>query len=90
MKLNIIKTFIQRIFATINKIFDAIFWQPLRGGNGVTQPDELAKYTITMLGIYMVYREGISEVQLYTDTEFGIVFSAVVAITGVQSYFKKD
>jgi uncharacterized membrane protein (DUF373 family) len=62
--------------------------QPLRGGNGVTQPDELAKFLITWVGIWMVVQEGIVEGQQYTDMQFSTVFGAVVAVAGLQMYFQ--
>lgn len=73
----------------INLIGNAFIWQPLRGGNGITQPNELAKYLITWVGIWMVFQEGIHPEQQFTDYQFGIVFAAVVAIAGFQLAYPK-
>lgn len=79
---------IRKVKDFFNLIGNAFIWQPLRGGNGVTQPDELAKWLITWSGIWMVFHEGITEGQQFTDAKFGVVFAAVVAIASVQKYFK--
>lgn len=73
----------------IDLVFNAFLWQPLRGGNGVTQPNELAKYLTTWAGIWMVFHEGVTEGQQFTDYQFGIVFGAVVAIAGFQLIYPK-
>ena len=77
---------------TIRNFFNlagnAFVWQPLRGGNGVTQPDELAKFLITWTGIWMVVWEGIHDGSQFSDMEFTTVFAAVVAVAGLQMYFK--
>lgn len=35
-------------------IFNSLFFEPIRGGNGVTQMDELAKYVMIWLCVYAV------------------------------------
>ena len=70
-------------------VFNSFIWQPLRGGNGVTNPNELAKWVITWVGIWMVIQEGIQPEQQFTDYQFGIVFAAVVAIAGFQLHYNK-
>jgi hypothetical protein len=83
-----------KFFKSIGDFFkligNAFVWQPLRGGNGVTQPDELAKFLITWCGIWMVFHEGMNEGVQFTDLQFGTVFAAVVAVAGLQMYFKKN
>lgn len=37
------------IFIERKTLYNALFLQPIRGGNGVTQMDELAKYVIVVL-----------------------------------------
>ena len=69
-------------------VLNAFIWHPLRGGNGVTQPNELAKWVITWVGVWMVIQEGINPEQQFTDSQFGIVFAAVVAIAGFQLHYK--
>ena len=72
-----------------NLIGNAFVWQPLRGGNGVTQPDELAKFLIVWSGIWMVFYEGLHIGEQFSDAKFGTVFAAVVAVAGLQMYFNK-
>ena len=74
----------------INLIGNAFIWQPLRGDNGRTQPDELAKWLITWIGIWMVYYEGVTEGEQYSDSKFLYVFGAVTVIAGLKMYFKKE
>jgi len=80
----------KRIRNFFNLIGNAFIWQPLRGGNGVTQPDELAKFLITWCGIWMVIQEGINPGTQFTDVQFATVFGAVVAVAGLQMYFKNQ
>ena len=80
----------KKITNFFNLIGNAFVWQPLRGGNGVTQPNELAKFLITWCGIWMVIQEGVHEGQQFTDVQFATVFAAVVAVAGLQMYFKKQ
>lgn len=77
----------KKIISFIVLVANTFIWQPVRGGNGVTQPDELAKWSITVAGIWMVFHEGLTPAQQFTDAQFGIVFAAVVAIAGVQLHY---
>jgi len=78
----------KRIRNFLNLIGNSFIWDPLRGDNGKTQPDELAKWLITWCGIWMAIIEGIYDGQQFTDAKFIAVFTAVVAVAGLQ-VFKK-
>jgi len=72
----------------INLIGNAFIWEPIRGGNGVTQMEELSRFLIVWCGIWVVFYEGLNEGQQFTDLQFTTVFAAVVAVAGLQMYFK--
>lgn len=80
----------KKIINIIIFLVNSLIWQPLKGNDGVTQMDELAKYLITLSGIWMVFYEGVQSEQQFTDFQFGTVFGAVVAVAGLQMYFKKN
>jgi len=78
-----------RIKNFFNLLGNSFIWQPLRGGNGVTQPDELAKFLITWTGVWMVFYEGFTCGEQFSTEKFLVVFGAVVTIAGLQMYHKK-
>lgn len=78
----------KKIKEFIYLVGNSFIWQPLRGDNGITNPNELAKWLITWVGVWMVFQEGIHTGQQFTDTQFGIVFAAVVAIAGIQLHYE--
>jgi hypothetical protein len=62
--------------------------QPLRGGNGVVQMDEFAKYCLVWILIYMVYREGQSEQHYYDVSIFWAMVIGIFLIAGVKEIVK--
>ena len=68
------------VFVLLNRkvLFRALFLEPIRGGNGITQMDELAKYILLMLAIVVTFNNLDSETTLYA------VLGAAVTIAGLQ------
>ena len=60
--------------------------QPLRGGNGVVQMDEFAKYVMMVLLIYMVYREGQDESHYYDVSVFWAMVVGAFLIAGIKEF----
>lgn len=72
----------------IRMMFNALFLQPIRGGNGVTQLDELGKYGVIWVTVWTIIYEGIRMDQQFTDVQFVAILSLLAGIIGVQLYFK--
>ena len=68
------------IFVAINRktLFKSLFLEPIRGGNGVTQMDELAKYVIIILSIVVTFYNLTSTLTLQ------ILLGSLVIIAGIQ------
>lgn len=66
-------------------LFESLFLQPIRGGNGATKPDELAKWTLTALTVVGFFR--ITE-QTILGNVMGMLILGVAAIAGIQMYSK--
>lgn len=63
-----------------------LIWEPLSGGNGHVQMDELAKALLLFLFGWGVWREGTRtdlNLRVFDDTWFLILASAVFAIANV-------
>lgn len=80
----------KKIIEKINHLFDAMLWQPLRGGNGVTQMSELAQYISIWLLVWMVVKEGFMSGDQFTDMEFMTVAGLVAAISGFRLFNQND
>ena len=72
----------------LKDIAQALFWQPIRGNNGITQLDELGKYIVIWITTWMIIYEGLLEGSQFTDPQFIAVLSLLAGIIGVQLYFK--
>lgn len=72
------------VFVMINRkvLFESLFLQPIRGGNGVTQTNELAKWIMCALLVYGVVSTNVHE------NVIGMLILGVAAIAGVQHAFK--
>ena len=85
------------LFAVIRygKILGKILlFDPLAGGNGKVQMDELAKFLILIVFVWWAYIEATRTVEhhIISDTQFMAVLGAVCIIAGIKYYFnnKKD
>lgn len=80
------------IYTKLCLVLDSFIFQPLRGGNGVVSIEELAKYTLIVLTVYVT--EHLVSSGEFTATEYGILIGSVIGIAGIQMYFnnknKKD
>lgn len=64
-----------------------LLWEPLAGGNGHVQMDELAKFVIIGLLIFSVYVEATREnldKQVFTDTFYLILLGGVFSIASIK------
>ena len=82
------KRFFKSIYQFLTLIFNAFLWEPIRGGNGKTQLDELAKYAIVVSAVWMIIYEGITEGAQFSDIQFITVFGALVAAGGLKMHYK--
>ena len=67
-------------------LYNSLLLQPLRGGNGVTQMDELAKYVMLVILVYMTYREGETEGSVYPESVFWAMIIGVALIAGIKEF----
>jgi hypothetical protein len=68
-------------------------FNPVAGGNGKLQMDELAKLVILLFAWRALELEGVSEKQVYPDVFWFSIFFSIAAIAGIKHYvnsFKKS
>jgi hypothetical protein len=70
-------------------IYKTFFFDPLAGGNGVVQMDELAKAILLVMICRASWKEGLSPEQVYPDVYWISIFAAVCAIAGFKQMFAK-
>ena len=70
----------------LRAIIQALFWQPLRGGNGVVMMYELSQYALNVLGIWMLVYEGLNEGQQYPENVLIATIAFLTAIAGLKQY----
>lgn len=74
----------------MGKLIESILWQPLRGGNGVTQMNELAEYSLVVLYPVFIFARAIVlhlwEVDLYPVALAQVHLGAIIGIAGVMAY----
>jgi hypothetical protein len=58
-------------------LFNALFLEPIRGGNGVTQTNELAQWAVIALLVYCIIVEGQDE-KTYIDQ--GVIWALVIGV----------
>jgi hypothetical protein len=72
-------------------IYRTYIFDPLAGGNGKIQMDELTKAVLVIMICRASFREGHSPEQLYPDVYWICIFAAVCAIAAIKPAFgKKD
>lgn len=74
----------------MSKLINAILWEPLKGGNGVTQMNEFAEYFLVVTYPFFILIRSlilhIWEVDLYPIGLAQAHLAAIVGIAGVVAY----
>ena len=68
----------------------ALFWQPLRGGNGKVLMFELSQYVLNVLGVWMLVYEGITPDVQWTENILIATIGFLIAIAGLKEYFNHN
>lgn len=74
--------FRKQIFTILQILWDSLFLEPIRGGNGKTQLDELAKYAIIVITVIEAANPHSDNVKL------GELLTFTATIAGLQKHFK--
>ncbi len=75
----------------LSYIYKTFFFDPLAGGNGKVQMDEIAKAVMVVMICVASFREGSSIEQVYPDIYWIMIFAAVCAIAAIKPAFgRKD
>lgn len=82
----VVFTLILLIILKGEQLYTYFLLQPLRGGNGVVQMDEFAKYIMMILLVYMVYKEGESAEQVFPESVFWAMVVGAFLIAGVKEF----
>jgi hypothetical protein len=73
----------------LNYIYRTFFFDPLAGGNGKIQMDEIAKAILLTMICVASFREGKSNDQVYPDIYWIMIFASVCAIAAIKPAFGK-
>jgi hypothetical protein len=68
--------------------FRTFIFDPLAGGNGKIQMDEVAKAILLVITCTAAYREGTSDAQVYPDVFWLSLIAGVAAIAGLKLHYK--
>ena len=68
------------------RVYRTLFLQPIRGGNGVAQMDEVAKWLMMIFLGYMVWKEGEAPEQAYPESVFWAMVIGAFLIAGVKEF----
>ena len=69
-------------------LFKGLFLEPIRGGNGKTQMDELAKWIMIWMLVYMIHLEGQSVEQVFPESWGWAIIMGIFLIAGYQETVK--
>ncbi len=64
--------------------YKTFIFDPLAGGNGKIQMDEIAKLTLLVMIVRDSIKEGLSVAQVYPDIYWIMIFSAIFAIAAIK------
>ena len=67
-------------------LYKTLFLQPIRGGNGIAQMDEVAKWLMMVYLGYMVWKEGEEIGQAYPEGVFWAMVIGAFLIAGVKEF----
>lgn len=70
-------------------IYETFIFNPLAGGNGKVQMDEIAKAILLVMICVASFREGVSDKQAYPDIYWIMIFASVCAIAAIKPAFGK-
>lgn len=70
-------------------VYRTFFFDPLAGGNGKIQMDELTKAVLVVMIVSASIKEGRTSEQLYPDIYWICIFAAVCAIAAIKPAFQK-
>lgn len=73
----------------LSYLYRTFFFDPLAGGNGKIQMDEIAKATMLVMICIASYREGSAPEQMYPDIYWIMIFAAVCAIAAIKPAFSR-
>jgi hypothetical protein len=73
----------------LKDIYKTYIFDPLAGGNGKIQMDEIAKAILLVMICRASFREGESPDQIYPDIYWICIFAAVCAIAAIKPAFSK-
>lgn len=71
------------------KFYQTYVFDPLAGGNGKIQMDEIAKAILLIMICRASYHEGQSPAQAYPDIYWIMIFTSVCAIAAIKPAFSK-
>lgn len=70
-------------------LYTTFFFDPLAGGNGKIQMDEIAKAVFVVMIIRASIKEGASPEQVYPDIYWIMLFASVCAVAAIKPAFSK-
>lgn len=73
----------------LNTVYRTLFFDPLAGGNGKVQMDEIAKAVMIVMICMASAREGKSTEQVYPDIYWIMIFSSYAAVAAIKPAFSK-
>ena len=71
----------------IYDIGQALFWQPIRNGNGLVLNTEFASYTTVLVVFFAIITEAVKDGQQFTDVQFIAILGLLAGILGIKEYF---
>lgn len=71
-------------------IYKTFFFDPLAGGNGKIQMDEMARAILLGMIVKASIREGETVEQMYPNEYWFCIFVAVCAVAGIKKAFSKN
>lgn len=73
----------------VKYFWNTFFFDPLAGGNGKVQMDEIAKAVLIVMICAASVREGKSTEQVYPDIYWIMIFASYAAIAAIKPAFGK-
>jgi hypothetical protein len=73
----------------LNNLYKTYVFDPLAGGNGKIQMDEMTKAVLVVMICRASWKEGISPEQVYPDIYWICIFASVCAIAAIKPAFSK-
>lgn len=73
----------------VKYFYNTFFFDPLAGGNGKVQMDEIAKAILIIMICFASAREGKSTDQVYPDIYWIMIFASYAAIAAIKPAFGK-